>query len=285
MASEGDYNKPISFFFTIFIVYLAINSKILNIKRVCCCLLFILFMVNVLSLIRLSIYKFYKQEPFSTVRMNTDVGIKQKPIYRNIKIEANNEDYYFVVKNSPTSEVIYKVLEINQIEGKGRENLLKSLSYKTQPHLHNMLNTNNIYYSDMLNDATNMLSQINIDKSDRVYMLDFANTLPITLDTYPVPYSYHWFHMGISFSSQNISLLNKIFEESDFIYTLLLSRPSLNCIFYNWNLKHKRFFLASISKYGLLFGTDEKIRQYNMKIYEPLNQSEIRKSCGYSQDH
>ncbi len=266
----GDAEKPLLYFLIVFLFYLIINTNMINIKRVCYLILAILFTINISSLAKMAIFKFYKED-----QLMTDQPKHQKYKIHSIKVRDRN--YPFIIENKESMDQILNELRVHSNKYKG---LFEGIVYNDKD-LNYKMYRNNVYYIDYLNDAL-LVFRNKLDKIDKGLLLDFINPLPILLNLKPIKGSYHWFHIGFTFSSETIHRFNKTFENSDFVYMPLLSPSNqliLKCHFYKWNFHHKRFALSTIHRYGFLFATHQKIKEYNLQELESLNQDKIAKSC------
>ena len=268
----GNGEKPSLYFLIVFLFYLIINTNIINIKRVCYLVLAILFTINTSSLVKVAFFKFYKKEQLTNNQFK-----HQK--YKAKSIITNNKNYSFVIENKDNMKAILNELKTHHPDK--YKNLFEGVVYDDGTLNHKMHN-NNVYYIDYLNDIF-FIFHNKLDKHNKFLILEALNPLPILLDTKPIKGSYHWFHPGFTFSSKTIHRFNKTFEGSDFVYMPLfsiLSRNSLlRCHFHKWNFQHKQFVLSSIHKYGFLFATPQKIKEYDLENLEFPNPSKIKESC------
>ena len=267
-----DSEKPLLYFLIVFLFYFIINTNIINIKRVCYLVLGLLFVINTSSLVKIAILKFYKEDQFMT---NQSKHLR----YKTHSIKAKDRDYPFILENKESMDTILN--EFKKAYPDKYKDLFEGIVYND---LNYKMYRNNVYYISLLNNAFLTFHNI-FDKNDRILMLDPVNPLPILLDLKPIQGSYHWFHLGYTFSAKTIHRFNKTFEESDFIYMPLLSYEAiLKCHFYKWNFQHQRFILFSIHKYGFLFATLQKIKKYNLEKLEFSNPDKIKESCQVIED-
>ena len=264
-----DSEKPLLYFLIVFLFYLVINTKIINIKRICYLVLAIFFIINISSLAKIAIFKFYKEDQLMTAQLK-----HQK--YKIHSVKTKDRNYPFIIENKESMDQILNELKVHHPDK--YKDIFEGIVYDNRDINHKMYR-NNTYYIDYLNDAL-FIFQDRFNKNDKVLMLDSVNPLPILLDFKPIKGAYHWFHLGYTFSNKTIHRFNETFKESDLVYMPLLSLQTiLKCHFYKWNFQHQRFALSSIHKYGFLFATHQKIKEYNLQELESLNQDKIAKSC------
>ena len=266
----GDAEKPLLYFLIVFLFYLIINTNIINIKRTCYLTLGVLFIINISSLAKVAIFKFYKEG-----QLISNQSKDQRYKIQNIKTKTKS--YSFIVKNDKNMGKILNELKIYPDKDK---DIFKGIVYNLNSlQSLDKIPRNNVYYVNLLNDI--LLKFPNeLDKNNKVLILEFINPLPILLDLKPIKGAYHWFHLGYTFSNETIHRFNETFERSDFVYMPLLSLQNvLKCYFYKWNFQYKRFALSSIHKYGFLFTTPQKIKEYNLEKLEFPNPDKIKESC------
>ena len=265
------YRIPLLYFLIVFLFYLIINTNITNIKRTCYLPLVILFVINISSLTGVTFFKFYQKE-----QLTNNQSKYQK--YKIYSIKTKNKKHSFIIENKEGTDKILNGLRERYPD---KTDVFEGIPYGPNSFFHRLAD-NNMYHIDLLNDAF-LVFYNKLDKNDdRVLLLEYINPLPILLNLKPIQGAYHWFHLGFTFSKKTIHHFNKTFEESDFIYMplFLFSNESiLKCHFYKWNFSNKRFALSSIHKYGFLFATHQKIKEYNLENLEFPNPDKIKESC------
>ena len=206
----------------------------------------------------------------------------------------NNEDEQFFLKLSyrdiPKIFEFYRSLKKELVSNRF-EFMTKFMNWFSLPpdfsnNISSVLYENGeIHYIKKLNYLVSFFKKLNIDKKDTVFSIDFVSPFPILLNTSFTKNTYQWVHLSINLSYKNIYKINKIFENSDFIFVpiltigLLSQQAFFKCHFYHWNFKNKKFILISANQYGLLFTTEEKIKKYNIKKIISVNKEEIKKIC------
>ena len=263
---------PLLYFLIVFLFYLIINTNIINIKRACYLPLVILFVINISSLTWIAFFKFHQKE-----QLANNQSKHQK--YKVDSIKTKNKKYSFIIENTENMDKI-----LNDIR---KKTFYKTDIFEGVPYNYNRLAYtfvyNDRYYIELLNDAFSVFYNKLDKNNDKVLLLGYTNPLPVLLNLKPIQGAYHWFHFDFTFSRKTIHhLINTTFKESDFIYMpffYIHGGSVLRCHFYRWNFQHQRFSLSSIHKYGLLFATPQKIKEYNLERLEEVNQDKITKSC------
>ena len=271
-AIYGSWGRPIIFFLITFSIFILMNSNKKNIVLFSSCFLILFYIVNIFSLLRITQYKFYD---------NT----KEKYVLESL--DSHHGPMTFVVKNEIGFHSFIKVFMILS-DDKKTLNIknFKRLSYSADISKEKMDFFKSSDYIRMISNVVSSFKSIGIVKEDKVMALGFINPLPFLLNvSFPSP-TYHWIHLGVTFSLKNLYKIKESFKDSDFIFMPLLRyrktiQTILNCQFYVWNFNSNRpFKIFKITQYGVYFASQEKMKKYHLdEISKTDDREDILSSC------
>ena len=204
----------------------------------------------------------------------------------------NNTSSKVTMLNSDTTGYKFRIESY-----RGLENLLTKLNDKDQQHMINLsykynpfnmswhIPFHNAEYISMINSSLKSIKKFNTQNSNKIYMLGFANPLPMLMNLKYPKYNHHWLDIFITFSPNNMKAFDNIFSSSNLVYMPFFTIDNLvnpaaqtfiNCYFYKWNFTNKKFALVNVDGYGMTFNKKES--NYFPEITLPP-ETEINKSC------
>ncbi|MEE3003026.1 MAG: hypothetical protein VX335_01615 [Pseudomonadota bacterium] len=268
---ESKHNSICLLITTAIIIIYSNTSKIL--KAIANIFLIIVIALNLLSLGLIAIFKNYEQdEPYKL---------------KVLKLTSNKQSQSFIVKDYLGFADLINNLEIR--DNTRKNSIFQNLSINYQPELlPKPISFHNIEYVNMLNKLFFNLRKIPYKNDDKFMLLGFTNPLPLFLDVKIPEKSWHWLDFYINLSPSKIAQLFPVFQDSDFIFTPILTyddsgdpghQAYFNCSFFLWNLNNKKFELVAEDEYGLLFADIEKIKSYRLQKKIFLPKSKIITQC------
>lgn len=267
----GDWQKPATYFLIVLCLF---SIQTLRSKKViffCWLTLSGMFFLNCFSNLYASNPEFFKL----TEKHRDKYG---EGSYK--KINLLKSDKSFIINNHQGSFELFKFLKINTSEPDTIFNI--SSTYRAGEKKWG-LPFRNVEYAQLINDAVIAVEDYGYEFTDKILMLEFVNPLPILLDTKIPQNTFHWVHLGTTFSKDNIEKMNILFKELDIVYVPTItmdgfSQTFINCSFYKWNDKTHRFKPYSVSASGILFVSDSRAKR---SVKKPLSydKSMLRKNC------
>ena len=314
---EGDYQKPLIYLLVIPALWTILNKQSF-LKIFLFSLLTIIFSVNIFSLSRSLIIDLYKDNQLEKLEKKSKFFFREN--LKRIDLKTKNKNYSFTLKerdwlvyeeksylDSGTddkikffSELSYKespdlfeffslIKEETKALSSGSRFLLKIMGFPLysskifKKNFNIPFSITETQYIKQLNSILDFFVELNPDKKDVIFNLDFVSPIPVLLNMEPMKPSHQWIHFSTSLHWKNIHRIN--FKNADFIFLphltfgLTLQNAFMKCHFYRWNFENKKFILISADQYGLLFTTKEKLEKYNLKTIPPLNEKEVKKAC------
>ena len=265
MGSVGNTIGSSMYFVVFFLLYCSVAVDIEKIKKSSYVLLFLLFAMNIASLAYIASKKSHKRDNLR---------------YRAIDLMSKTDD--FLLYNRTDIVDLFTKIPMD-IKMNRKELIIQSYSFGGPSWDRSIVNAQ---YHLMVKDSVLRIKEISGSAKEVSVMIGFTNPLPFLLRSAMPPQSYHWIHLGRTFSRQkNIHKLYDSFMGADFIYMPLISLDKsdhsyLNCLFYGWNFTNGRFRLYSINRYGLLFVDGAKMEEYGLKP-SPLDEDreDITRGC------
>lgn len=303
----GDYERPNLYFLIVFLMYVCLKTNKSLTRFSSLFILLFVIVINITSLAYLSLNKLNEEKTNKYIEVNLfgkskDIIIKNSLDLDHKTLESYKkfEDYKTFILNTALLDEAH---EINKTQGfldkeisflirlyflhstnfnlEKETKLFNDHSLSILRHLrHRTILWNNERYYSMFQDSIIRIKNIDYSYNDKIMILGFSNHLPVVLNSRLAPDSYHWVHLGTTFSEENIYKLYNTFKNHDVIYIPTVTadwyQPFLNCVFYNWNLKSNQFGLHSTNQYGKLFLSKYKLGVENIG---KKNQDNIKKYC------
>ncbi len=276
VAIIGDWQKPNVYFVLVILLFICMSKVNAFLKRVSYVLISAFILTNCFSYAFMLIPKSNMSQP--SVSEKEILANKISP-FRAVKVVNKKRD--FLIKNYIGLEDFYSIFSSKTDDP---DFFLQISSTYKQNKEKWSLPFSNIEYKAMIDDAYKKVRDLGYEVDDDIMMLEFVNHLPLVLGTRIPEGSYHWIHIGTTFSYQNVDKILKLYEQAEAIYVPIISTDGqeqtyLNCTFYNWNFENDRFILYSSSRYGSLFVSREKAgRVKNLKALS-YSASILKSNC------
>lgn len=270
LGVAGDWQRPTIYFWITLAFYFLIfkKNKILN------CLSYTLIIIftsaNIVSLSYIAKSGLKKAE----------AHLSQTGFKKFVPIKFIDDEYDFLIKNHIGAFDLIQYFDKQPTNTDFHLKLSSTYYHNKDKWALPYLNTE---YIQTLNDAVTSIKKHKFENSDMIMMLEFVNPLPIILKT-PIPEnSYHWVHLGTTFSLNNINMIIPFIRNLDYLYIPTITvdggnQTIVNCTFFEWNYKSEAFELVHSNIYGSLFINKNKVDQRGLETI-PYNKEKLNSNC------